>query len=143
MFNPPAPTNGRLLPNSPSQTPPPSAPIAQMHSTVSQMRPPVKPSKYGSVQSGTPQRIVSADDEVKLLFEECNVASGNAQILSDALTYAKPEDTLTNSHIRVSSYRAHVAHCFQNIHRIAIVDAKYQSRSSRLKYLGRRHKSIS
>ena len=43
---------------------------------------------------------------MRRLFEECNIGSGNAQLLAGALTFAKPEDLREKEIIRVciSSY---------------------------------------
>ncbi len=36
------------------------------------------------------------DEDVKRLFEECAIGKQNVQLLNEALTYAGPEDLLTN-----------------------------------------------
>lgn len=38
---------------------------------------------------------------MRRLFEECRIGTGNAQLLSEALTFAKPEDLKEKEIIRV------------------------------------------
>jgi hypothetical protein len=49
------------------------------------------------------QRIIPIDEDVRRLFEECDIAKGNSQLLNQALTYARPEDLVQNPVIRVST----------------------------------------
>jgi hypothetical protein len=37
-------------------------------------------------------RVIPQDEDIRRLFQECNVGRGNASLLSNSLTYAKPKD---------------------------------------------------
>ncbi|KAG8908981.1 hypothetical protein FRB99_000084 [Tulasnella sp. 403] len=44
--------------------------------------------------------IIPPEEDIRRLFEECEMAKGNAVLLSNALTFAKPEDVATSPLIR-------------------------------------------
>jgi hypothetical protein len=52
------------------------------------------------------QRIIPIDEDVRRLFEECDIAKVNAHILNDALMYARPEDLEEKSVIKVWNHIA-------------------------------------
>jgi len=37
-------------------------------------------------------RIIPPEEDMRRLFQECKIGSGNAQLLSESLTFVKPED---------------------------------------------------
>ena len=47
--------------------------------------------------------IISPEEDIRRLMEECEMARGNAQFLSSQLAYAKPRDLTTNDVIKVGS----------------------------------------
>ena len=42
------------------------------------------------------QRVISPDEDMRRLFEECEMAKNNAQVLSHSLTFALPEELGAN-----------------------------------------------
>jgi hypothetical protein len=48
-------------------------------------------------------RIIPPEEDIRRLFQECKIGNGNAQLLSESLTFAKPED-LQQEIIRVRSF---------------------------------------
>ena len=71
---------------------PPSRPLPKHQKTNEQRK--------NNLQT-TAHHVIAADDDVRRLFEECSCARGNAQLLSEALTYARPEDLYSNDVIKV------------------------------------------
>lgn len=108
MFIPPDPniqtnlSNGRAHPK-PARSPSPTD-SNQPHplSTNFQQLPRPTPKQHRSHHShgDSVQRIIPIDEDVRRLFEECDIAKGNSQLLNQALTYARPEDLTQNSVIR-------------------------------------------
>jgi len=47
-------------------------------------------------------RVIPLEEDMRRLFQECKFAHGNAALLSESLTFAKPED-LEKDIIRVSN----------------------------------------
>jgi hypothetical protein len=43
-------------------------------------------------QSLRRNRIIPPEEDMRRLFQECKIGNGNAQLLSESLTFAKPED---------------------------------------------------
>ncbi|KAI0341260.1 hypothetical protein BDW22DRAFT_1485694, partial [Trametopsis cervina] len=86
MFNPPSiPT----YPQTPliNETPPNHMPTAPQ-------RPP------NSKHKSSRHKIIPHDEDMRRLLEECQIGIGNAQLLSEALTFAKPEDLKEKKLIR-------------------------------------------
>ncbi|KAI0651280.1 hypothetical protein C8Q79DRAFT_996771 [Trametes meyenii] len=52
------------------------------------MQPPATPGKTRSSRN----RVIPPEEDIRRLFQECKVGRGNANLLSESLTYAKPED---------------------------------------------------
>ena len=48
-------------------------------------------------------RVIPPEEDMRRLFQECKVGSGNASLLSEALAFAKPEDLKNKEIIRVSA----------------------------------------
>ena len=48
-------------------------------------------------------RVIPLEEDIRRLFQECKVGRGNASLLSEALTYAKPEDLKSKEIIKVRS----------------------------------------
>lgn len=46
-------------------------------------------------------RIIPVEEDRRRLFQECKIGQGNAALLSEALTFAKPEDLARKEIIRV------------------------------------------
>ncbi|TBU59887.1 hypothetical protein BD310DRAFT_947657 [Dichomitus squalens] len=80
----------------PSQQRPSSQPQHNHHHPPSQQQTPQRPpstttpGKSKSHSSRT--RIIPPEEDIRRLFQECKVGRGNANLLSEALAYAKPED---------------------------------------------------
>ncbi|KAH9893941.1 hypothetical protein C8Q73DRAFT_745604 [Cubamyces lactineus] len=66
---------------------PHSQPRTQQDGTTPQ-RPPATPNKSRSSRN----RVIPPEEDIRRLFQECKVGQGNASLLSESLTYAKPED---------------------------------------------------
>lgn len=49
-------------------------------------------------------RVIPPEEDIRRLFQECKVGRGNANLLSEALTYAKPEDLKSKDIIKVNIY---------------------------------------
>ncbi|KAI0270754.1 hypothetical protein BC834DRAFT_863090 [Gloeopeniophorella convolvens] len=111
MFNPPSPRRSSAFSPTPGYVPPPVHPQAlqavQIPPTQPQTLPPpqlqtlqpqtqaqqipARPKHELSNQSQV-QRVIPPDEDMRRLFQECRFAHGNAQLLSEALTFASPED---------------------------------------------------
>ncbi|KAH8977421.1 hypothetical protein EDB92DRAFT_1917348 [Lactarius akahatsu] len=106
MFNPPSPRRSSAfsptpgyppvhpqslqspaVPNVQPQTPPPSQPQPQTQTPQQPTRP-----KREAPNQGLLQRVIPPEEDMRRLFQECRFAHGNAQLLSEALTYATPEE---------------------------------------------------
>ena len=71
------------------------------------MKRPPKLSKPGQVakhKTSSRHRIIPPEEDMRRLFQECKVGSGNASLLSEALAFAKPEDLKNKDIIRVSCH---------------------------------------
>lgn len=42
--------------------------------------------------SGINNQVIPLHEDMRRLFEECEIARGNAQLLTQALTFARPEE---------------------------------------------------
>jgi hypothetical protein len=51
---------------------------------------PAQPQLYP--QSNIRQQLISATEDMRRLFEECEIGKGNAQLLNQALTFARPDE---------------------------------------------------
>ncbi|KAI0688491.1 hypothetical protein BC835DRAFT_306317 [Cytidiella melzeri] len=90
MFNPPTvpkyPQPPTIAEPSPPTTPTPNTPQTA--------RPP------NSKQKSSRHKIIPPDEDMRRLFEECQIGISNAQVLSEELTFAKPEDLKEKTVIR-------------------------------------------
>lgn len=50
------------------------------------------PSRNPHIQASVRQRVISADEDMRRLFEECEIGKGNAQLLNQALTFSRPDE---------------------------------------------------
>ncbi len=106
MFNPPSPRRSSAfsptpsyppvhpqslqsptVPNVQHQTPPPPQPQPQTQTPQQPTRP-----KREAPNQGLLQRVIPPEEDMRRLLQECRFAHGNAQLLSEALMYASPED---------------------------------------------------
>ncbi|KAI8972553.1 hypothetical protein BD414DRAFT_517884 [Trametes punicea] len=107
MFYPPTPRHSAgpntlqppildARPQPPSR--PQSQPQLQREQTATPQRPPpiVTPGKTRSSRN----RVIPPEEDIRRLFQECKVGEGNAGLLSESLTYAKPEDLKTKDIIK-------------------------------------------
>lgn len=46
-------------------------------------------------------RIIPPEEDMRRLFQECKIGQGNANLLSEALRYARPEDLVKKDIIKV------------------------------------------
>jgi hypothetical protein len=107
MFSPPDLTTQSNLPNNRSNhkyaqdLTPLGSPKAHQQPNLPTQRPNSKHRSRGSHDVPI-QHIIPIDEDVKRLFEECEIAKGNAHVLSQALAYARPEELQENNVIQVS-----------------------------------------
>jgi hypothetical protein len=114
MFNPPSPRRSTAtalppsyqppvqlqvlqaapLPTTQPQAPPQPPPPPQALPPQPQTQAPQQPnwSKRETPSHGQLQRVIPPEEDMRRLFQECRFADGNAQLLSEALTFASPED---------------------------------------------------
>ena len=45
--------------------------------------------------------VIPRDEDIRRLFQECNIGKGNAQLLNEALTFAGPDDLKEKEIIKV------------------------------------------
>ncbi|KAJ6554041.1 hypothetical protein DFH09DRAFT_1280745 [Mycena vulgaris] len=116
MFNPPLPnsrvtaydydTNSANAPVAPivtyhdatptvPDTPPVSKPPSSRKRKTSDTRDPTKKSS-GKSHRDHPRGVISPDEDMRRLFQECKIGVGNALLLSQALAMATPEDLSTS-----------------------------------------------
>ncbi|KAH9996151.1 hypothetical protein BJV74DRAFT_828545, partial [Russula compacta] len=122
MFNPPSPRRSTAVNLAPNYPPPvhpqllqdattpntqPQAPPAPQPQSQPQSQPP-QPQSQPQPQTqalqqptrarreapghGQLQRVIPLEEDMRRLFQECRFAHGNAQVLSEALAFASPED---------------------------------------------------
>ena len=97
MFNPPTPSTtllpGYQFPVQPQSAPPPNtrpqAPAQPLQSPQTQA--PLQPNR-AKHEAGQFQRVIAPEEDMRRLFQECRIAQENAQLLSEALVLASPED---------------------------------------------------
>jgi len=105
MFSPPDINTHPKLPNNrPNHRqhhdlPPLGSPKNNQHPTIHNTRANSKHRSRDSHDSHL-QRIIPIEEDVKRLFEECEMAKGNAHVLNQALAYASPEELEENTVIR-------------------------------------------
>ncbi|KAF5353476.1 hypothetical protein D9756_008105 [Leucocoprinus leucothites] len=92
MFNPPVGSRNSHYDFPPALTP---EPVFTATETVPVSPPPPTPVNQPRPQrkrkSPTRNRIIPHDEDVRRLLQECKIAQGNANVLSQALFHAKPE----------------------------------------------------
>jgi hypothetical protein len=123
MFNPPSPRRSSTLnPNAtggyqppvhpqallvaPQATPTPPLPQSPPAQPQSQTQAPPQPARTkrdGSDQSQL-QRVIPPEEDMQRLLQECRFAHGNAQVLSEALAFASPEDLEEKDIVKVGVY---------------------------------------
>jgi hypothetical protein len=123
MFNPPSPRRSTAtalppsyqppvqlqvlqaapLPTTQPQAPPQPPPPPQALPPQPQTQAPQQPnwSKRETPSHGQLQRVIPPEEDMRRLFQECRFADGNAQLLSEALTFASPEDLRDKEIIKV------------------------------------------
>ena len=122
MFNPPSPRRSTAVPLPPTYQPPVQIQVLQTApppTTQPQAPPPPPPPQPlppqpqsqapqppNRVKRETPslgqlQRVIPPEEDMRRLFQECRFANGNAQLLSEALTFASPEDLREKEIIKV------------------------------------------
>ncbi|KAH9922326.1 uncharacterized protein BXZ73DRAFT_104144 [Epithele typhae] len=79
------PGHPQALQRNPSQLP-------QQPPTLHQPQPQRPPATVTSSKPRSRNRVIPPEEDIRRLFQECKVGRGNANLLSEALTYAKPED---------------------------------------------------
>ena len=117
MFNPPSPRRSTVsltptpsyapvhpqllqpaaLPNTQPQAPlqPQSQPPQPQPQTQAQIQATPQPpprAKREAPAHGQLQRVIPLEEDMRRLLQECRFAHGNAQVLSEALAFASPED---------------------------------------------------
>ena len=110
MFNPPSPRRSTATtlppdhqpPVHPQSAPPPNT---QPHAPAQplqfpQTQAPQQPNR-AKREAGQVQLIIPPEEDMRRLFQECRFAQGNAQLLSEALTFARPEDLREKNIIKV------------------------------------------
>ncbi|KAI0255530.1 hypothetical protein BJV78DRAFT_1358700 [Lactifluus subvellereus] len=84
------------VPNTQPQAPPPPQPQSQSQQPQPQSQTQVPPqstrARRDGPNQGQLQRIIPPEEDMQLLFQECRFAHGNAQVFSEALAFASPED---------------------------------------------------
>jgi hypothetical protein len=122
MFNPPSPRRSSSLnPNAtggyqppvhpqalqvtPQAPPPPlpQSPPAQPQSQTQVSLQPARTKRDGTDQSQL-QRVIPPEEDMQRLLQECRFAHGNAQVLSEALAFASPEDLEEKDIVKVGVY---------------------------------------
>ncbi|KZP04036.1 hypothetical protein FIBSPDRAFT_768027, partial [Athelia psychrophila] len=96
MFNPPRPrptSEYSLEHHQPYQLPNDQA-LQQLQEAVAQAP------KAKTRSSQRKNRIIPVEEDIRRLFQECALGNGNAQLLSQALAYARPEDLKKNDVIK-------------------------------------------
>jgi len=93
----------RVYPNQPYQLQPNSSP------TLDHQEPPVNPARQKSTRE---HRIIPPEEDIRRLFQECKIGLGNANLLSEALAYVKPEDLDKKEIIRVFHQRCQASQEF-------------------------------
>ena len=119
MFNPPSPRRstattlppgyqppvhpqslqGAPPPNTQPQAPAP-APVPAQPLQPPQTQAPQQPNR-AKREAGQVQRVIPPEEDMRRLFQECRFAQGNAQLLSEALAFASPEDLREKDIIKV------------------------------------------
>ena len=114
MFNPPSPRRSTATPLPPGYQPPMHPQSLQTTQTApplnTQPQAPPPPPPQQPLQTQTPQpnrakrelqRVIPPEEDMRRLFQECRFANGNAQLLSEALAFASPEDLREKEIIKV------------------------------------------
>lgn len=98
MFNPPEPRRSSVYGVPPGwvPVPAPSPAVTPQPQSLS----PVIPTPTRPKNSASRHRVIPPDEDFRRLLQECKFAHGNAQLLSEALTYARPEDLTEKEIIR-------------------------------------------
>lgn len=120
MFNPPSPRRSTAVgltptyppvhplslqtappPNTQPQAVPPPQTQPQSQPPPSQTQTQAQPPSWKRETPGHVQRVISLEEDMRRLFQECRFAHGNAQLLSEALAFASPEDLREKDIIKV------------------------------------------
>lgn len=93
--------NGKNQPKRSRDSPLP-IPLTPNSANIPLPNPPFQTHRSKNSQSSiVKQQIIPADEDVKRLFEECEIAKSNARVLAQALTFASPEELQKNEVIQV------------------------------------------
>jgi len=100
-----APPNTQPQAQPPPQTQPQSQPPQPQPQTQAQAQALQQPSrtKRDAPGHGQLQRVIPPEEDMRRLFQECRFAHGNAQLLSEALAFASPEDLQEKEIIKASA----------------------------------------
>lgn len=81
--------------------PPPQQPQLQPLQPQSQTTQQPNRAKREAPSHGQLQRVIPPEEDMRRLFQECRIANGNSQLLSEALAFASPEDLREKDIIKV------------------------------------------
>jgi hypothetical protein len=81
--------------------PPPQQPQSQPLQPQSQTTQQPNRAKREAPSHGQLQRVIPPEEDMRRLFQECRIANGNSQLLSEALAFASPEDLREKDIIKV------------------------------------------
>ena len=120
--------------------------------TQPQAPPPPPPQQPLQTQTQTPQpnrakrelqRVIPPEEDMRRLFQECRFANGNAQLLSEALAFASPEDLrekgIIKVRVRISLSRSKGP---DDLHRNGMRSASILRTCLQRKYRGRQQERI-
>ena len=102
MFNPPVP-NFHEPPLGARPLDAPRRPSVRVKLTMNAMPRLSRQTQVAKHKSSSRNRVIPPEEDMRRLFQECKVGSGNASLLSEALMFAKPEDLKKKEIIRVST----------------------------------------
>lgn len=89
---------------------------------------PTPPRPKHAHHSTSRNRVIPPEEDMRRLFQECKFAKGNAALLSEALTFAKPEDLQSKEIIKVR-FRSFVRACLPAPPRSSSSDCRCTYRS--------------
>lgn len=82
-------------------------------------------------------RIITPDEDIRRLFQECAIGRGNAGLLSEALAHSKPEDLKKKDVIKVYHVRTYNGNAFNMaVLRSSMISVGYLKNSYVPKFLG-------
>jgi hypothetical protein len=81
-------------------------------------------------------RVIPLEEDIRRLFQECEVGRGNASFLSEALMFAKPEDLKEREIVKASHHLTLLVYAPTMILRNFMSDVGLRKNSFLLKFLG-------